>query len=121
MVTTNNIGCGYPGDPKTKAWLRSHLDANCGLPEIVRFSWKTTTNLMKEINCAVEFKSMMRNMTVHEYELIGFSKNYLNHSDYIKGKNLNAEKKETKVKVNSLREYKTVSKSLRMNYQNIEF
>ena len=85
-IVTDNIGCGYPSDPKTKLWLREHLDENCGLPEIVRFSWKTTTNLMKERNCSVQFKAMTRNMTIEEYDSIGFGRNFLNPSDYIKGK-----------------------------------
>jgi hypothetical protein len=114
-ISTENIGCGYPSDPKTKAWLREHLDENCGLPEIVRFSWKTTTNLMTEKNCNVQFKSMMRNMTIEEYNNIGFKSNFLNPSDYIK------EKKQTKIKVNQIQEYKSVFENLRMQSENISF
>ena len=85
-VTTDGIGCGYPSDPKTKAWLRQHLSTSCGLPEIVRFSWKTIFNLFEERNCPVEFKSMYRNMTINEYNNLGFNDNYLVPKDYEKGK-----------------------------------
>ena len=41
-------GSGYPGDPVTKKWMEKHCDPVFGYPSIVRFSWKTTTNYMKE-------------------------------------------------------------------------
>ncbi|KAF8320703.1 hypothetical protein DL93DRAFT_1725027 [Clavulina sp. PMI_390] len=34
-------GSGYPSDPNTQAWLRSHLEPTFGFPSIVRFSWAT--------------------------------------------------------------------------------
>lgn len=44
----NNFGCGYPSDPKTKIWLSEHADAVFGYPNMVRFSWKTTSNQLKD-------------------------------------------------------------------------
>ena len=37
----NEFGCGYPGDPKTKDWLKDNFDPVFGYPSLVRFSWKT--------------------------------------------------------------------------------
>ena len=39
-------GSGYPGDPKTKNWLRNHVDKLFGLPTFARLSWGTATELM---------------------------------------------------------------------------
>ena len=41
-------GSGYPGDPKTKAWLRQHIDAVFGFPSAVRFSWSTARTLLHQ-------------------------------------------------------------------------
>lgn len=43
-------GSGYPGDPKTKQWLREHLDQVFGLPSFARLSWGTSSELMEK-NC----------------------------------------------------------------------
>jgi ribonuclease H2 subunit A len=43
-----NFGCGYPSDPKTKTWLSEHADAVFGFPNMVRFSWKTTSNQLND-------------------------------------------------------------------------
>ncbi|KAE8300056.1 Ribonuclease H2 subunit A [Larimichthys crocea] len=39
-------GSGYPGDPKTKAWLLKYLDPVFGFPQFVRFSWSTAQTLL---------------------------------------------------------------------------
>jgi ribonuclease H2 subunit A len=39
---SKNLGCGYPGDKDTRAWLREHMDPVFGFPSLVRFSWKTS-------------------------------------------------------------------------------
>lgn len=44
----NDFGCGYPSDPITKKWMARNCDSVFGYPSIVRFSWKTTTNIMKD-------------------------------------------------------------------------
>ncbi len=38
---SGNMGCGYPGDTATQAFLREHKDALFGFPPIVRHSWET--------------------------------------------------------------------------------
>ncbi|KAL6307463.1 ribonuclease H2 subunit A [Sparassis latifolia] len=35
------LGSGYPSDPKTQAWIKSSLDRTFGFPSLVRFSWTT--------------------------------------------------------------------------------
>jgi ribonuclease H2 subunit A len=44
---SRELGSGYPGDPKTKAWLRKSMDKVFGFPSVVRYSWKTAINLIK--------------------------------------------------------------------------
>lgn len=39
-------GSGYPGDPKTKEWIRTHCDKVFGFPGLVRFSWSTCANYL---------------------------------------------------------------------------
>ncbi|XP_053186964.1 ribonuclease H2 subunit A [Scomber japonicus] len=41
-----DYGSGYPGDPKTKAWLLKYLDPVFGYPQFVRFSWSTAQTLL---------------------------------------------------------------------------
>ncbi|POM78252.1 Ribonuclease H2 subunit A [Phytophthora palmivora] len=36
-----DFGSGYPSDPKTKAWLTTHMDNVFVFPNIIRFSWGT--------------------------------------------------------------------------------
>ena len=38
---TSNLGSGYTGDPKTKAWLSKNIDKVFGYPNIVRYGWST--------------------------------------------------------------------------------
>ncbi|KAL0954551.1 hypothetical protein HGRIS_003517 [Hohenbuehelia grisea] len=38
---SHELGSGYPGDPKTKAWLQNSLEPTFGFPKLVRFSWTT--------------------------------------------------------------------------------
>lgn len=44
----SEYGSGYPNDPKTKAWLRKHLDPVFGFPQFVRFSWSTAQSLLEK-------------------------------------------------------------------------
>ena len=46
-----DLGSGYPADPKTSQWLKENTNFIFGLPDIARFSWATTKELMAE-NCA---------------------------------------------------------------------
>jgi len=48
--TNQETGSGYPGDPKSKKWLRDHLDQVFGLPSFARLSWGTSQELMAK-NC----------------------------------------------------------------------
>lgn len=41
-------GSGYPNDPKTKAWLRKHVEPVFGFPQFVRFSWSTAQSLLEK-------------------------------------------------------------------------
>jgi ribonuclease H2 subunit A len=45
---SKDFGSGYPGDPKTKQWIRKALDKVFGFPTLVRYSWKTATKLLKD-------------------------------------------------------------------------
>ncbi len=48
------FGSGYPGDPKTKRWLKEHSDPVFGFPSLIRFSWKTTATALTDVGaCAV--------------------------------------------------------------------
>ncbi len=40
-----DLGSGYPGDPKTKAWLAKHHATGKAWPAFVRTKWATITNL----------------------------------------------------------------------------
>lgn len=46
-LTHEDFGSGYPGDPKTKAFLEDNVDRVFGFPRIVRFSWATARNVLK--------------------------------------------------------------------------
>ena len=41
-------GSGYPGDPKTKNWLRQNTNQVFGLPSFARISWETSQKIMSE-------------------------------------------------------------------------
>jgi len=41
-------GSGYPGDPKTKYWIKNHCDKVFGFPGLVRFSWSTCENYLND-------------------------------------------------------------------------
>jgi len=46
------FGSGYPGDEVTCKWLEENMDHVFGFPSIVRFSWKTTSNILEKNNAA---------------------------------------------------------------------
>ena len=41
-----NYGCGYPGDKITRGWLKDNVDPVFGFPSNVRFSWKTSFEML---------------------------------------------------------------------------
>nr|KAF6481839.1 ribonuclease H2 subunit A [Molossus molossus] len=43
-----NYGSGYPNDPKTKVWLRKHVEPVFGFPQFVRFSWRTAQSILEK-------------------------------------------------------------------------
>ncbi|EHB14479.1 Ribonuclease H2 subunit A [Heterocephalus glaber] len=43
-----DYGSGYPNDPKTKAWLRRHVEPVFGFPQLVRFSWRTAQAILEK-------------------------------------------------------------------------
>jgi len=49
-------GSGYPGDPKTKAWLHSNLDQVFGLPGFARISWQTSQDIIAKNCIAVKWE-----------------------------------------------------------------
>jgi ribonuclease H2 subunit A len=56
-IFNTDFGCGYPSDPITKKWMQSNSDPVFGYPNIVRFSWKTTTNLMKDKSKKIKWEN----------------------------------------------------------------
>jgi ribonuclease H2 subunit A len=52
----NDYGCGYPSDPKAKAWLRRNFDQEFGFPTLVRFSWKTCSVILEDHKMNVDWK-----------------------------------------------------------------
>lgn len=42
-----SFGSGYPGDERCKKWLETNIDFVFGFPDICRFSWGTTKELLK--------------------------------------------------------------------------
>lgn len=42
----DEIGSGYPSDPKTKDWLAKHKHKVFGYPNLIRFSWQTTKTIL---------------------------------------------------------------------------
>ncbi|KAJ7601758.1 ribonuclease H-like domain-containing protein [Mycena polygramma] len=52
---TEQLGSGYPSDPKTKTWLRNSIEPIFGLPKIVRFSWSTVKVLLEKEGKSVEW------------------------------------------------------------------
>ena len=49
------IGSGYPSDPKTQAWIKTSLEPTFGFPSLVRFSWTTIKVIMDSSAHAVEW------------------------------------------------------------------
>lgn len=47
-VTRQQFGSGYPGDPLTKKFLVDYCDPVFGYPQLVRFSWSTAQEALKE-------------------------------------------------------------------------
>ena len=52
---SREIGCGYPGDKLTRKWLEDNMDPVYGFPSIVRFSWKTSYQKLKDTGSKAEW------------------------------------------------------------------
>eukprot|EP01099_Mayorella_cantabrigiensis_P005416 TRINITY_DN4334_c0_g1_i1.p1 TRINITY_DN4334_c0_g1~~TRINITY_DN4334_c0_g1_i1.p1 ORF type:complete len:346 (+),score=76.91 TRINITY_DN4334_c0_g1_i1:75-1112(+) len=52
-IEDRHFGCGYPSDPLTRNWLKRNVDQVFGFPSLVRFSWKTSSELLEKFS-AVE-------------------------------------------------------------------
>lgn len=55
FVETGDRASGYPGDATTKDWLKRNMDPVFGFPEIVRFSWSTSRDLLEKEAVAVDW------------------------------------------------------------------
>ncbi|GAA99968.1 uncharacterized protein L969DRAFT_53476 [Mixia osmundae IAM 14324] len=44
----SDFGSGYPGDPRTVAWLERNMDPVFGFPAVARFSWATVKNMLEK-------------------------------------------------------------------------
>ncbi|KAH9903028.1 ribonuclease H2 subunit A [Cubamyces lactineus] len=49
------MGSGYPSDPKTQAWIKNSLDPTFGYPSLVRFSWATIKVVLEKDAHPVEW------------------------------------------------------------------
>lgn len=59
---SRKFGSGYPGDPETKGWLENHVDPVFGFPSLVRFSWSTCTNILKDRGVRVRWECEEENV-----------------------------------------------------------
>ncbi|RIB10774.1 ribonuclease H-like domain-containing protein [Gigaspora rosea] len=48
LKSSKIFGSGYPSDPNTKLWLTNNMDPVFGFPRVMRFSWATCENLLKD-------------------------------------------------------------------------
>eukprot|EP01060_Flectonema_neradi_P011535 TRINITY_DN18587_c0_g1_i1.p1 TRINITY_DN18587_c0_g1~~TRINITY_DN18587_c0_g1_i1.p1 ORF type:complete len:323 (+),score=68.98 TRINITY_DN18587_c0_g1_i1:68-970(+) len=46
-LSTGPCGCGYPGDPETKKWMRRNSHQIFVLPQTARFDWKPVKEIAK--------------------------------------------------------------------------
>lgn len=46
-VRSTAVTISLPPDPKTKAWLRRHVEPVFGFPQLVRFSWRTAQAILE--------------------------------------------------------------------------
>nr|CAI5851566.1 unnamed protein product [Callosobruchus analis] len=57
-IKPEEFGSGYPNDPVTKKFLADTCDPVFGYPQLVRFSWSTAENALKETAYHVEFEDI---------------------------------------------------------------
>ncbi|KAK9882368.1 hypothetical protein WA026_020893 [Henosepilachna vigintioctopunctata] len=56
--TFKEFGSGYPADPVTKKFLADNVDVVFGFPQLVRFSWSTASNILKDEAYHVEWEDI---------------------------------------------------------------
>lgn len=61
------IGSGYPSDPKTVKWLQSNVHPFFGFPPLIRFSWSTCEQLLQEKAIPVYWRSLDEHQKVTLY------------------------------------------------------
>ncbi|KAJ1974088.1 hypothetical protein H4R35_003782 [Dimargaris xerosporica] len=52
---SNEFGSGYPSDPSTVKWLKSHMDKVFGFPGVIRFGWSTCSKMLDDQGAAVHW------------------------------------------------------------------
>jgi ribonuclease H2 subunit A len=65
---SRNFGSGYPSDPFTRAWLRDSVDPVFGFPSVLRFSWKTTDQLLRRAAVDVQWSMYEEEEDEQAYE-----------------------------------------------------
>lgn len=50
-----NWGSGYPGDDRTRFWMKNNIDKVFGFPNVMRFSWKPCVQILQSAAVSVEF------------------------------------------------------------------
>ncbi|KAF7459335.1 putative ribonuclease H2 subunit A [Cryptosporidium felis] len=63
-------GSGYPGDPKTKKFLKIVFDPIFGFPNIVRFSWSTASEIIDKNGYKVKWEEQDSNSTQKRIEFV---------------------------------------------------
>lgn len=57
-----NWGSGYPGDERTKNWMKQNIDKVFGFPNVMRFSWKPCVQILQSAAVSVDFGEDMSEM-----------------------------------------------------------
>jgi ribonuclease H2 subunit A len=48
-------GSGYPGDARTRGWMKNNIDKVFGFPNVMRFSWKPCVQILESAAVSVDF------------------------------------------------------------------
>lgn len=71
---SHDFGCGYPGDALSKQWLRDELDPVFGFPQLVRFSWSTSKNLLDGGQVSANWHEKLPNQPDKKQKTLTFKK-----------------------------------------------
>ena len=71
---SHDFGCGYPGDVLSKQWLRDELDPVFGFPQLVRFSWSTSKNLLDGDQVSANWHEKNPNQPDKKQKTLSFKK-----------------------------------------------